>query len=89
MIIEATVQIRREGNTLVAHAMPIDVVSAGRIPAAARGAVGEAVSVFAATLADQGTLADVLEECRYRREGDRWIAPAFVAVERQDMALAG
>ena len=89
MIIEATVQIWREGEAYVAHAMPVDVMSAGPTPAAAREAVDEAVRVFAATLADQGTLADVLEECGYVREGDRWRAPAFVAVERHDMAMAG
>ena len=89
MTIESTIQIWREGDSYVAHAMPVNVMSAGPNPAAAREAVAEAVRVFAATLVDGGTLEEVLEESGYVRQGDRWIAPPFVAIERHDFALAG
>jgi predicted RNase H-like HicB family nuclease len=41
--IEFTVQIWKEGNQFVAHAMPLDVMSLGKTPEEARRALDEAV----------------------------------------------
>ena len=60
--IEFTAQIRKEGNQFIAHAMPLDVMGAGQTPDAARHALDEAVSLFLATVADMGTLEEVLQE---------------------------
>ena len=54
--IEYTVQIWKEGNQYVAHAMPIDVISSGSTPEAARNALDEAVKLFLATAEDMGTV---------------------------------
>jgi len=62
MKIDYTVQIWREGTQYVAHAMPLDVASAGDTPEAARQAVDEAVRLFLATAAEHGTLEEVLED---------------------------
>jgi len=60
--IDYTVQIWKEKDQFVAHAMPLDVMSAGNSPEEARKAVDEAVRAFLDTLADLGTLEEVLTE---------------------------
>ncbi len=53
--IEYTVQIWKEGNQFVAHAMPLDVMSSGSTPEEARKALAEAVHLFLMTAADCGS----------------------------------
>jgi predicted RNase H-like HicB family nuclease len=53
--IEYTVQIWKEGNQFVAHAMPLDVMSSGSTPEEARKALDEAVHLFLMTAADCGS----------------------------------
>lgn len=65
MNIEYTVQIWRESNQFVAHAMPLDVMSSGRTPEEARTALDEAVHLFLVTAADMGTLDEILDEAGY------------------------
>ncbi len=81
MQIEFTIQTWQEGGQFIAHAMPLDVASAGPTPAAARAALDEAVRVFLLTAADQGTLAEVLEEAGYVPDGAGWHRPTWVGVE--------
>ncbi len=88
MKIEYTVQIWKEGNQFVAHAMPLDVMSSGVTPEAARKALDEAVRVFLLTAKDMGTLDEVLQEAGYAMEDGDWAAPAWVAFERQSTAVA-
>jgi predicted RNase H-like HicB family nuclease len=64
MQIEFTVQTWLEGDQFIAHAMPLDVASAGPTPATARAALDEAVRLFLRTAEEQGTLTEVLEEAR-------------------------
>lgn len=65
MHVDMTVHLWKEGKQYVAHAMPLDVMSSGASPEAARQALDEAVNVFLLTAADMGTLEEVLEECGY------------------------
>ncbi|MFL6233000.1 MAG: hypothetical protein ACJ76N_07690 [Thermoanaerobaculia bacterium] len=67
MNLDLTIYLTREGRQYVAHAMPLDVVSSGPTPEAAREAVYEAVRAFLLTAADEGALEEVLEECGYAR----------------------
>jgi len=60
MNIDYTVQIWREGQQFVAHAMPLDVMSAGPTPAEARTALYEAVDLFLATATEMDTLDEIL-----------------------------
>jgi predicted RNase H-like HicB family nuclease len=70
MRIEYTLQIWKEANQYVAHAMPLDVMSAGPSPEAARQALDEAVRLFLVTAQDHGTLQEVLGESGYElRDG--------------------
>ena len=80
--IEYTVQIWKEGDQFIAHAMPLDVMSSGRGPDEARRALDEAVSLFLATAAEHGTLVDVLLEAGYTRRDGQWESPTWVSVER-------
>lgn len=86
--IEFTANIWQEGNQFVAHAMPLDVMSAGRTPEEARQALDEAVHLFLVTAADVGTLEQVLDEAGYSFDQDRWIGPTWIAIERH-AALVG
>ena len=73
--IEFTANIWQEGDQFVAHAMPLDVISAGRTPEEARKALDEAVHLFLVTAAEVGTLEQVLDEAGYSLEQGKWIAP--------------
>jgi predicted RNase H-like HicB family nuclease len=54
--IKYTVQIWKEGDQFVAHAMPLDVMSSGKTPEESRNALDEAVHLFLITAMDMGTL---------------------------------
>ena len=89
MNIDYTVNIWREGDQYVAHAMPLDVASSGADPEAARRAVDEAVRAFIASCAKAGTLDAVLEETGYERNPEgTWQSPSWVSVERREVAIA-
>lgn len=62
MEIEYHVQIWKEGDQFIAHAMPLDVASSGSSPEEARRALDEVVRLFLRTAADHGTLDEVLED---------------------------
>jgi len=87
MVIDYTLQIWREGKQYVAHAMPLDVMSAGLTPDSARRALEEAVRLFLRTAADMGTLLEVLDEAGYRREDGRWVSPEWIATEKQSAVV--
>jgi len=59
--IDYNVQIWKEGDQYIAHAMPIDVMSSGSDPEHARKAVDEAVHVFIQAAADHGTLEEIIK----------------------------
>jgi len=80
--IDYTVQIWKEGQQFVAHAMPLGVMSSGDTPEGARKALDEAVRLFLTTAEGMGTRDEILEEagCEFR-EGT-WGGPSWVAIER-------
>jgi len=85
--IDYTVQIWREGEQYVAHAMPLDVLSAGGSPEEARRALDEAVGLFLKTAADMGTLEQVLEEAGYIFKHGSWESPVWVGVEHHTLSV--
>jgi len=87
MQIDFTIQLWREGDQYIAHALPIDVMSAGSTVQTARDAVDEAVRAFIKTAEEIGTLDLVMEECGYTKSGGRWIAPDWIGVERHAVAV--
>ncbi len=89
MNIDYTVQIWKEGNQYIAHAMPLDVMSSGKTPEEAKWAVKEAIDLFIATAKEIGTLNDILEECGYRRRDvNELISPPWILLEKQQVELA-
>ena len=89
MNIEYNVQVWREGEQFVAHAMPLDLMSSGPSPEQARHALYEAVELFLETAAEMGTLPEILEESGYENHLGNWTGPAWIAVERHSSQLAG
>lgn len=85
--IEYTSQVWQEDDQYIAHAMPLDLMSAGATPEEARKALDEAVQLFLATAAEAGTIAEVLQEAGYRRERGRWAGPLWIGVERHSVAV--
>ncbi len=85
--IEYTLQIWKEGNQFIAHAMPLDVMSSGKTPDEARKALDEAVHLFLVTAADMGTLEEILQDSGYEFSGGKWISPSWVAIERHSILV--
>jgi predicted RNase H-like HicB family nuclease len=85
--IEYTVQIWKEGNQYIAHAMPLDVMSCGPTPDDARKNLDEAVHLFLVTAAEMGTLEEILEEAGYERSNGVWSGPSWVAIERHSAVI--
>ena len=88
MNIDYTIQIWQEGDQFIAHAMPLDIMSAGATAGQAREALQEAVELFFATASEIGTLSDILEEAGYQYHEGEWISPTWIAVERHS-TMAG
>jgi predicted RNase H-like HicB family nuclease len=87
MTIETTTRIWREGKYFIAHALPLDVSSAGDTPEAAQKALHEAVELFVSTAREQGTLDEILEECGYTKQNGQWVAPQIVAQQQDRVAV--
>jgi len=88
LTIDYTAQVWREGRQYVAHAMPLDVMSAGSTPEEARHALSEAVKVFLETANDIGTLDEVLSESGYEFHEGAWRGPHWVGIEQDSLSLA-
>jgi predicted RNase H-like HicB family nuclease len=87
MHIDYTVQIWKEESQFIAHAMPLDVMSSGLTPEAARIALDEAVHLFLVTAADIGTLDEILQEVGYKFQDGKWISPQWVAIEKHSVTV--
>jgi predicted RNase H-like HicB family nuclease len=80
--IDYTVHMFREGDAYVAYVPELDVSSCGTTDEEARKNIRDAVRGFVEASRDMGTLAEILEEAGYVREGDAWRAPEFVSLDR-------
>ena len=69
--IEYRVQIWKEGNQFVAHAMPLDVMSSGKTPDEARKALDKAIHLFLVTAAYMGNLEEILQNSGYEYAGGK------------------
>ena len=85
--IEYTIQIWKEGNQFIAHAMPLDVMSSGPTPEKAREALDEAVHLFLETATDMGSLDEILRESGYEFKHKNWMSPFWVALERHSTTV--
>ena len=88
MNIEYTMQIWKEGEQFVAHALPLDVMSSGETLDDARKALYEAVELFLDTVAEMGSLNEVLRESGYKLTKGNWVSPSWVAIERHSTLIS-
>ncbi len=82
-----TTHIFREGDSFVAHVPELDISSCGNSADEARKNILDAVQGFLETCADMGTLNEILDEAGYRREGDNWVPPEFVSLDRLTLSV--
>jgi predicted RNase H-like HicB family nuclease len=82
-----TVHTFKEGSTFVAYVPELDISSCGATNDEARKNIRDAVQGFLETSADMGSLGRILEEAGYRRQGDSWVAPEFVALDRETASV--
>ena len=82
-----TVHIFKEGNTFVAYAPELDLSSCGDTADEARKNICDAVRGFLETSEEMGTLNEILEEAGYRHEGENWMPPEFISLDRMTLSL--
>ena len=80
--ISFTVHVFREAAAFVAHVPELDLSTCGDTAEEARRNVRDAVRGFLEAAEELGTLAEVLEESGYTRDGDGWKPPEFVSLDR-------
>ena len=82
-----TVHVFKEGIAYVAYVPELDLSSCGSNPNEARRNIQDAARGFLETSEKTGTLQEVLEEAGYRFEGNKWLAPEFISLDRVTLAL--
>jgi predicted RNase H-like HicB family nuclease len=85
--IAVTVHTFKEANMFVAYVPELDLSSCGTTNEEARKNIRNAVRGFLETSADMGTLAEILEEAGYQRDGETWRSPEFVSLDRLTMSV--
>lgn len=85
--ISFTVHLFKEGEVFVAHVPELDLSSCGDTAEVARRNIRDAVVGFLRTSERMGTLNEILEEAGYRLEGERWMPPEFVSLDRLTVSL--
>jgi len=82
-----TTHIFKEGDTYVAYVPELDISSCGESANEARKNILDAVQGFLETCADMGTLNEILDEAGYHRQGDNWLPPEFVSLDRLTLSV--
>jgi predicted RNase H-like HicB family nuclease len=83
-----TVHTFKEGDAYIAYVPELDISSCGATNDEARKNIRDAVQGFLETSRDIGSLDLILEEAGYRRDGSSWVAPEFVALDRETASVA-
>jgi len=82
-----TVQVFREGKTLVAYNPELDISSCGDSADEAKKNLRDAVRGFLKSAHTHGTLVRILEEAGYVRKRDRWYDPEMVTLDRFSLTV--
>ena len=82
-----TVHTFKEAGTYVAYVPELDISSCGATNEDARRNIQDAVQGFLETSSDVGALDAILDESGYKRKGDSWEAPEFVALGRETASV--
>ena len=80
--IDYDVMVFKEDDTYVDYCPELDVSSCGNTVEHAKEMLNTAVRLFLEEAEKLGTLADILEESRYKKDASgRWMPPKLVATE--------
>lgn len=80
--IDYDVIVFKEDNTYVSYCPELDISSCGKTTEHAKDMLKTAVKLFLEEAEKMGTLEDILEESRYKKDANgRWIPPKLVATE--------
>lgn len=80
--IEYDIIIFKEDETYVAYCPELDVSSCGATVDHAKAMLKNAVRLFLEESEKMGTLEDILEESKYKKDASgRWIPPKLIATE--------
>lgn len=80
--IEYDIIIFKEDETFVAYCPELDVSSCGNTVDHAKAMLKNAVRLFLEESEKMGTLEDILEESKYKKDASgRWIPPKLIATE--------
>lgn len=80
--IDYDVIVFKEDATYIAYCPELDVSSCGNTIEHAKEMLNTAVRLFLEEAEKIGTLKDILEEARYKRDDSgRWLSPKLVATE--------
>jgi predicted RNase H-like HicB family nuclease len=85
--ISFTVHTFKEGKAFVAYVPELDLSSCGATEEEARKNICDAIHGFLETSEEMGTLADILAEAGYERDGETWRAPEFVSLDRLTLSV--
>ena len=80
--IEYDIIIFKEDETYVAYCPELDISSCGNTVEKAKDMLKTAVRLFIEEAEKMGTIADILEEARYKKDASGlWVPPKLVATE--------
>jgi len=80
--IEYDIIIFKEDETYVAYCPELDISSCGNTVEHAKEMLKTAVKLFIEEAEKMGTLEDILEESRYKKDASgRWLPPKLIATE--------
>lgn len=80
--IDYDIIVFKEDNTYVSYCPELDISSCGKTTEHAKDMLKTAVKLFLEEAEKMGTLEDILEESRYKKDANgRWIPPKLVATE--------
>lgn len=78
-----------EGDKIIAYSPALDISSCGDTEEHAQVRFTEAVSIFLEELEQMGTLAEVLEECGWRRTPTKrtWVPPVYRQIKNEPIKI--
>ena len=78
-----------EGDKIIAYSPALDIYSCGDTEENAQVRFTEAVSIFLEELEQMGTLAEVLEECGWRRTPTKgtWVPPVYRQIKNEPIKI--
>ena len=80
--IDYDIIVFREDETYIAYCPELDLSSCGNSVEHSKGMLKTAVRLFIEEAENMGTLEDILEESRYKKdENGRWLLPKLVVTE--------